>query len=91
MERKAKKIEYSKKFLRSLRNLTEKIIDQAEEKEKIFRDNPFDPRIKTHKLKGPLSGFWVFSINHKYRIIFDFADINTVHFYSVGDHDIYDV
>ena len=82
---------YHPKFAREYKKLPNNIKDQAEEKEKIFRDNPFDPRIKTHKLKGPLSGFWVFSINHKYRIIFDFADINTVHFYSVGDHDIYDV
>ena len=82
---------YHPKFVREYKKLPNNIKDQAEEKEKIFRDNPFDPRLKIHKLKGPLSGFWVFSINHKYRIIFDFADINTVHFYSVGDHDIYDV
>ena len=82
---------YHPKFAREYKKLPDNIKDQAEEKEKIFRANPFDPRLKTHKLKGPLSGFWVFSINHKYRIIFDFADINTVHFYSVGDHDIYDV
>ena len=82
---------YHPKFVREYKKLPNNIKDQAEEKEKIFRDNPFDPRIKTHKLKGPLSGFWAFLINQKYRIIFDFADKSTVHFYSVGDHDIYDV
>ena len=82
---------YHPKFAREYKRLTNIIKDQAEEKEKIFRDNPFDPKLKTHKLKGPLSGFWSFSVNQKYRIIFDFADKNTVHFYSVGDHDIYDV
>jgi addiction module RelE/StbE family toxin len=79
------------KFVREYRRLPETVKDLAEKKEVIFRDNPFDPRLKTHKLKGPLTGFWAFSINQKYRIIFDFADKGTVRFYSVGDHDIYDV
>ena len=82
---------YHPKFVREYKKLPNNIKDQAEEKEKIFRDNPFDPRLKTHKLKGPLIGFWAFSVNQKYRIIFDFVDKDTVHFYSVGDNDIYDV
>jgi len=66
------------------------IKDIAEKQESIFRKNPFDARLKTHKLKGRLRGFLSFSIGHKYRIIFEFSkDKQTVYFHSAGDHDIY--
>ena len=82
---------YHPKFAREYKRLPERVKDLAEVREKIFRADPFDSRLKTHKLKGPLSGFWSFSVNQKYRIIFDFVGKDTVRFYSVGDHDIYDV
>ena len=90
MERKAKKIEYSKKFLRSLRKLTEKIIDQAEEKEKIFKDDLFHPVLKTHKLSGKDKECWAFWINYSYRIKFTFSDDGDVLFLDIGTHDIYE-
>lgn len=83
------KILYLPKFAREYKKLPAKIKDLTEKREKLFRQNPFDPRLKTHKLSGDLSGFWSFSIDYKYRIIFDFASDETVRFYSVGDHDIY--
>jgi len=84
------KILYLPKFARQFKKLPKDIKDAAIEKEKIFRKNPFDPKLKTHKLKGRLSDFWSFSILYSYRIIFDFSDENTIRFYSVGDHDIYE-
>ena len=83
------KIFYLSKFIKQYKKLPANIKKLAEEKEKIFRQDPFDYRIKTHKLHGELQGFWSFSINHKYRIIFDFLDKKTIRFYSVGSHDVY--
>lgn len=81
---------YSSKFAREYKKLSEDIKSLAEEQEVIFRQNPFDPRLKTHKLKGKFDGFLSFSIGYKYRIIFEFTkDKQTVYFHIVGDHDIY--
>lgn len=81
---------YSSKFAREYKKLPAKIKDIAEQLEKIFRQNPFDPKLKTHKLKGRLSGFLSFSVGFKYRIVFEFTkNKKTVYFHSVGDHDIY--
>lgn len=81
---------YSSKFAREYKKLTEAIKILAEEQEIIFRKNPFDQRLKTHKLKGKFDGFFSFSIGYKYRIIFEFAkDRKTVYFHTVGNHDIY--
>lgn len=83
-------IRYLPKFGREYKKLPSHIQDLAEKRELIFRKNPFDPRLKTHRLRGELNDFWAFSIDYKYRIIFDFAEDNLVRFYSIGDHDIYD-
>jgi addiction module RelE/StbE family toxin len=83
-------IYYLPKFARQYKKLPRAIQETAEEKEVLFRDNPFDPRLKTHKLSGALSGFWSFSITHSYRIIFEFVDEQTVRFYQIGTHDIYE-
>lgn len=61
----------------------------AEKKEVIFRKNLYDPRLKTHKLTGKLKGFWAFSINYQYRILFEFVTDTTIWFHSVGTHEIY--
>jgi len=84
------KIIYTSKFAQEYKKLPGGIKDVAEGKEKIFRKNPFDPKLKTHKLKGRLSNFLSFSIGRKYRIIFELTkDRKTAYFYSVGDHAIY--
>ena len=82
-------IAYSSKFSREYKKLPKEIKLLAEKRETIFRKNPFEPILATHKLHGRLKDFWSFSIGFKYRIIFEFAEKNTVHFHSVGDHDVY--
>jgi addiction module RelE/StbE family toxin len=82
-------IRYSSKFLREYQRLHPNVKKLAETKERIFRKNPFDSRLRTHQLKGGLKGFLSFSINSKYRIIFELRGPQTVWFHSVGDHSIY--
>jgi len=84
------KILYLPKFTKQYKKLPNKIKKLSEIKEIIFRNNPFDPKLKNHKLQGRLNGFCAFSINYQYRIIFDFADDGIVRFYSIGSHKIYD-
>ena len=83
------KIFYTKKFEREYKKLNKEIRLKAESRENIFRKNPFSPTLKTHKLSGELEGFWSFSVDFAYRIVFEFADSNNVFFHSIGSHDIY--
>ncbi len=83
-------IVYSTKFGREYKKLSKHIKATAEQQEIIFRINPFDQKLKTHKLNGKFNEFLSFSIGYKYRIIFEFSkDKKTAYFHSVGDHDIY--
>lgn len=83
------KIIYSPQFEREYRNLSNVIKGKTEKREKIFRANPFDKRLKTHKLEGRLAELWSFSIDYRYRIIFEFANEKTIIFHIIGDHSIY--
>lgn len=83
------RISYSSMFERGYRKLPLSVKKTAEKKEKIFRIDPFDARLKTHKLKGRLKDFYSFSIDDKYRIIFEFISKQEVWFHSAGNHAIY--
>ncbi len=39
----------------------------------IFMADPFDARLKTHKLSGKLKGSWSFSVEFDTRVIFFFT------------------
>lgn len=82
-------IYYSTKFLKDYKKLPIKIKKLAEKSELKFRKDPHDHSLKTHTLTGKLKGFWSFSINYQYRIVFEFASKKTVWFHAVGAHDIY--
>lgn len=83
------KIYYSSKFLNEYRKLPKEVKLLAEKQEKIFRQNPFDQRLKTHHLTGKLKDYLAFSIDYKHRIIFEFTEKGVVWFHSTGTHEIY--
>lgn len=82
------KIYYHPQFFKSYKLLDKNIKRKAEIKEKIFRKNPFNSSLKTHKLKGKLKNQWSFSVDNQYRIIFEF-DNSDVIFLDIGTHKIY--
>jgi len=82
-------IVYTKKFVSDFKKLPRKIRETAIEKEKIFKNNPHDPKLKTHKLTGKLKGNLAFSINYSYRIIFILENKNEAWFLAIGTHGIY--
>jgi len=82
-------VRISSKFEKSYKNLPRRVKEKAGEKEKIFRINPFDSRLDTHKLHGKYKEYWAFTVVNQYRIMFDFVSSNKVDFINVGTHEIY--
>lgn len=80
---------YSPRFLKDYRRLDKPKKQKAEAKEIIFRKNPFDKRLKTHKLTGKFENLWSFSVDYDCRIIFEFKSKKTVIFHAIGGHAIY--
>ncbi|GAB4415709.1 MAG: hypothetical protein OHK0032_11850 [Thermodesulfovibrionales bacterium] len=58
-----------KRTLRRQPNLRKDIEDAL----RALVQDPFAPQLKTHKLKGKLSGSWACSAGYDLRIIFDFV------------------
>jgi hypothetical protein len=52
-----------------------------------FRNNPFDPSLKTHKLSGKFKDLWSFRIEYDQRIIFYFTDSGKAVLVDIGNHD----
>ncbi len=53
----------------------------------LFSKEPFNPRLRTHKLTGELEGLWAFSVAFDCRVVFKFLDKNEVLFIDIGGHD----
>lgn len=79
---------YHPRFRRSFAALPKVLQMKTERRTSIFRKNPHDPRLDSHKLHGKLQNFWSFSIDNKYRILFEFDNVDAI-FLDIGDHDLY--
>lgn len=86
---KINKIHYTSRFIKDFKKLSKEKQKLAIIREKIFRDNCFDPRLKTHKLTGQLKDYWAFSVTHSDRVLFRFISEKEIIFYKIGSHEIY--
>jgi len=55
----------------------------------LFINDPFDSKLKTHKLSGKLKGLWSFSIEYDLRVVFFFTNDKPKKavFVDMGTHD----
>ena len=61
-------------FIRAARRHLKKHLQAAEDLEAtllLLSEDAFDPRLKTHKLKGDLEGVWACSGGYDLRILFE--------------------
>ncbi|MBI4678693.1 MAG: hypothetical protein HY748_14030 [Elusimicrobia bacterium] len=58
-------------------------------KDSWFRADAFDPRLKTHALKGNLKGLWAYSVDREHRILFEFLAADEALYHDIGLHEIY--
>ncbi len=60
--------------------------EQFRTKLELFKNNPFEPKLKTHKLSGKIKDYWSFSVGYDQRIIFYFAEKEKAVFVDIGAH-----
>jgi mRNA interferase YafQ len=86
---------FSQSFKRAFKTTIKRQPDlksKIEAKLRLLADDPYNPMLRTHKLKGKLSGAWAFSVEYNCRIIFNFEpnpetkeeEINLI---DIGTHD----
>jgi addiction module RelE/StbE family toxin len=82
---------FTRKFKRLVRQNPQLRI-LIEQRLQQLSENPFQPSLRTHKLKGELSGIWSCSIDYSYRILFKFAkeqggEEDDILLLTLGSHD----
>ena len=76
-------------FTRSVKKLPLTIRDKLRKRDQIFRRDPFDSCLDTHKLRGNLKDHWSYSVDRRYRVLFKFVDGDEIVYYDVGTHGVY--
>lgn len=89
------KLIISPSFKRAFKTIIKKKPDlkyKIESKLRLLSDDPYNPILRTHKLKGKLSGAWACTVEYDCRIVFCFEqnqetleeEINLI---DIGTHD----
>lgn len=84
------KVSFDPAFRRSFQkriHTSEKLKKRFNELLPIFIANPFDTRLRTHKLSGRLEGLYSFRIDYDLRVVFYFVDDDRAVFVDIGTHD----
>ncbi|MBI3584254.1 MAG: type II toxin-antitoxin system mRNA interferase toxin, RelE/StbE family [Nitrospinae bacterium] len=79
---------FEKKFEKYKKQLTESERKRFKKQLEIFKEDIFDKRLNTHKLKGNLSDYYAFSISYSDRIVFKILDDGSIYLIEIGSHDI---
>lgn len=86
------KVIYTASFIRELKRVGQRdkqLYEEVLEKMEFFKDRKNHKRLRVHKLHGRLANYLSFSINYRFRIVFEFKAKNTCVLHDIGDHEIY--
>jgi len=83
----------STSFVRAARKLIKKNPGIAQDMRKalvLLSEDPFDPLLRTHKLKGHLANSWACSVSYEIRVVFAFVEFEgqeAILLETVGTHE----
>jgi len=85
------KVKYTKPFLKQFKKLSPTIQKKAKSAIKKFGSSPKDKSLKAHKLSGELKNFYSFSVDYKYRIVFEInKKTKVINLLKIGNHEVYE-
>jgi addiction module RelE/StbE family toxin len=80
------KIQYTPKFKKQYKKLPAELQKQFDERLMLFVENPTNPVLRGHPLKGSYSGYWSMNINGDLRAIYLHNGDAFVIFALIGTH-----
>ncbi len=83
------KIIFAPVFMKQFRALEDELREEVRIKIELFKNPINHERLKVHKLHGKLQGCYSFSVNYRFRVVFEYVSKNEVAMLYTGDHDIY--
>ncbi|MBU2213048.1 type II toxin-antitoxin system mRNA interferase toxin, RelE/StbE family [Patescibacteria group bacterium] len=82
-------VRYKSSFVRQYKKLSSDLQQEMREKIDLFKQDPRNVMLKVHKLGGKLRGSLAFSVNYRYRIVFEWEEKDVAVLLDVGDHNVY--
>jgi len=85
-------LEYKPGFIREFKKFSKPLQEDALGAIERFRDSNNHHSLHTHKLHGKFKNCFSFSMNYRYRIIFQWRNKEKgfVELLDIGDHDLYE-
>lgn len=83
-------VAFSSSFRRAFKKLVKgkpSLEDVFWAKVEIFVRDPYDGRLRTHKLSGKLHELWSFSVTYDVRVVLSFIEDDRAIFEDIGNHD----
>lgn len=83
------KLRYSAAYLKQARKIAEKNPQLRQPYTELLdklSDDPFEPTLHTHPLKGKLKGKYACSLTHSLRIVFELGN-DFIALIDIGSHD----
>lgn len=83
-------VAFSSSFRRAFKKLVKgkpSLEDVFWAKVEIFVRDPYDGRLRTHKLSGKLHELWSFSVTYDVRVVLSFVEDDRAIFEDIGNHD----
>lgn len=79
-------IRYSRKFVKQLAKQPESVEKAFYLRLQLFKENPYDPLLRNHALKGKLKGYYSINITGDIRAIYEIIG-NEIYLYEmIGSH-----
>lgn len=64
---------------------------KCKERWEVFLNNPFNPLLHNHPLRGKYEGYRSINVSGDIRIVYRLIDKNTAYFVAIGKHrDLYE-
>ncbi len=83
------RVAYKATFVRQFDKLETALQAEVLEKVALFQNTGHHRQIKVHKLHGRLKNCYSFSVNYRFRIVFEYLSKNEAALLAVGDHEVY--
>ena len=82
-------VAYAPSFVRQFKLLEKDLKSEVIEKIELFKNEVSQKQLRVHKLKGRLRGRFSFSVNYRFRIVFNYLSDNEAVLLAIGDHEVY--
>jgi mRNA-degrading endonuclease YafQ of YafQ-DinJ toxin-antitoxin module len=80
-------INLSPKAERVIKKMKHKELENLYDFFNILKNDPFDTRLKTHKLKGELKNYFSARLSYSDRVVFVLKIENEIYVIDIGSHD----